>query len=146
MPNKLQREHLAKLSAYMRSLPKNYAHFDMYNYMGGNKKIQANYALHNGGVDACGTVACGIGHGPAAGILANEDEIRRYADGTVLVSWYDYARRAFGLDAFRSAGAFLFNSSWKYYDNTPTGLADRIDYYLATGRYLEVGDTSYKGD
>lgn len=69
----------------------------------------------------CGTVACAIGHGPAAGIEALPDE-----------TWSDYIDRAF-IDNPPEAFTFMFGPEWKDLDNTPSGAAKRIRYTLQHG-------------
>jgi hypothetical protein len=71
---------------------------------------------------SCGTVACAVGHGPAAGI-------RVYGD----TDWSDYADRVFG-EMPENDFTYMFGSSWSYSDNTPKGAAARIRTYVALGR------------
>lgn len=84
----------------------------------------------------CGTAACAMGHGPAAGIkpFLHED-------------WWDYSRRAFGIDQSEMDAGFdafqwMFSSVWAHIDNTPQGAAARIYWFLDHGEkvpedYLE---------
>lgn len=53
-----QRANLEKLAAYVEQLPADYPYFDMRTF--GVDRYQDG--------DVCGTVACFIGHGPAAGV------------------------------------------------------------------------------
>jgi hypothetical protein len=142
----VNRENLEKLATYLESLPKDYEHFCMETYFtapdwDGEKEVA--YALHNGGLNKCDAVACAIGHGPAAGILALPEEIMRGS-----VCWDDYCKRVFcdvhSEDNLTPEYKFLFYDAWEDYDNTPLGAAQRIRYLLAGNAPLEVGDLSYK--
>lgn len=69
----------------------------------------------------CGTVACAVGHGPLAGIAPLEDE-----------SWFEYSKRVFGAP-YGSLFRWLFDDNWANVDDTATGAAARIRYYLEHG-------------
>lgn len=70
----------------------------------------------------CGTVACALGHGPAAGVDPFEDWL-----------WRTYSRNKFGMESYSKDWEFVFGPDWEIHDNTPAGAADRIDYYLVHG-------------
>lgn len=70
--------------------------------------------------NVCGTVACAIGHGPAAGIEPLMGE-----------RWYTYAHRCFG--AGELLFRWLFESDWWAVDNTAKGAAARIRVVLESG-------------
>jgi hypothetical protein len=132
---KAQRANLDKLATYLEGLPEDYAHFEMSDYIvGGEKEDVARYALENGGVNACGAVACAIGHGPAAGVLVNPKDIERDRYG-VYVDWEGYARTNFGCrtDTTRR-NWWMFAGDWSGVDNHPHGAAARIRYILAHGK------------
>lgn len=116
---KKHKDNLLKLATYLETLPDDYGHFNMSEYMENIDGYYVCITLQN--KPDCGTVACAVGHGPAAGI-------RVYGD----TSWGDYAERVFGYmttDAFE----YMFGSSWSDYDNTPKGAAARIRTYVALG-------------
>jgi hypothetical protein len=136
-----KRRNLAKLAQYLESLPEDYRHFDM-----------SDFASHNGDCsevvgDAmvalatdpakffsnCGTVACALGHGPAAGVRMKLEEAQDH-------DWDAYCERQFGIPAQRvnATWDFLFSSSWSFIDDTPRGAAARIRYYLDTDEVLPV--------
>jgi hypothetical protein len=79
------------------------------------------YKYHNGGVP-CGTVACALGHGPAAGILFDNNThgwtaySLNFLPSTVIDEW-----------------AWLFAAEWSKFDNTPLGAAKRIRTLLESG-------------
>lgn len=135
MPNKKQRQNLAKLAIYLESLPPSYKHFDMQGYAAHNGVCQLadsprilaakkpNEFLAN-----CGTVACAAGHGPAAGIKFARDEV-----GEQWALWSSYVGRVFGAGEGSCDFDFLFASFWQDYDNHHYGAAARIRYFLATG-------------
>ncbi len=116
-----QRANLTKLANYLDSVepPK----FDMRWF---------NDNIHNrgpsGNPNVCGTVACAVGYGPAAGIEPCHDD-----------TWASYAKREFvGEDGYRfdidsPVFDFLFDSDWEDVDNTPAGAAARIRYFLKNG-------------
>ena len=66
-------ENLRIMSAYLAKLPDDYEQFEMATFLGMNCFHSATieqegvltYLQHNGGAP-CGTVACVVGHGPAA--------------------------------------------------------------------------------
>lgn len=119
---KKHRENLLKLADYLDTLPGDYEQFDMSEYM----LVRDGDHWENFGPDerskpVCGTVACAVGHGPAAGI-------RLYGD----LDWTDYAERVFGkmrCDDFQ----YMFGSEWSNYDNTPKGAASRIRTFVSLG-------------
>lgn len=128
------RARLATLAAYLEGLPKRYRHFDMAEYMGhGDREASIRYALENGGVQKCGTVACAVGHGPAAGILVPRHMVDTH--NIYPIDWNAYAGLFLGAVSFREGSAFywLFESAWENYDNTHYGAAARIRYLLANG-------------
>lgn len=70
----------------------------------------------------CGTVGCTAGHGPYAGIP------KEFGEG-----WGNYILRSFGVHVMDDAWDFLFSVWWSETDNTPTGAAKRILYFLKYG-------------
>lgn len=99
-PTRKQRENLTKLADHLASLPRGYEHFRMYTFFSGwiyfdekrtRDKVKAGPA-------ECGSVACAIGHGPAAGILPKASE-----------NWFSYATRVFGCNSDEEgAGRYMF--------------------------------------
>jgi len=139
----LHRENLAKLADYLATLPDDYAAFEMqvylqkahslYGWDSLDPDVEKNYALHNGGVDKCGAVACAVGHGPSAGIYVPEEMIHGGR-----IRWHSYIDRFF-LDGYADsdgeepvdvAHRWMFGSNWSTFDNTPKGAALRIRYLL----------------
>ncbi len=147
-----QRQNLLKLATYLESLPKNYSHFDMFSFADHEGDCDlpippsAYAALKpRAFLDNCGTVACAVGHGPAAGIKPLSSEIKRGRDNSAhSVDWTNYTERAFGVNAFGEEFDFLFQSTWVRIDNDHYGAAARIRYFLATGRPLLIGHTARK--
>jgi hypothetical protein len=125
---KAQRARLDKLATYLEGLPEDYEHFEMRTYFGrGGTRTAADYARNNGGLESCGTAACALGHGPAAGILVPPRLV-----GHSFVSWNDYA--ALFVGNYRSVFYdWLFADDWGKLDNTHWGAAARIRYLLANG-------------
>jgi len=144
-----QRANLDKLATYLEALPEGYDHFDMRWYFEALDDFDALddfealgltpdtdiVALSSGRcttehLNVCGTVACAIGHGPAAGVAPQGGE-----------GWSDYTIRAFGdgendtSDRDTRVGVYTwaFHEAWAHYDNTPLGAAQRIRYALKHG-------------
>lgn len=115
----LQIENLRKLSDYLLQLPDGYEHFDMSHYYTTNG--DAAFLKYYVGFDECGSVACAIGHGPAAGVPIFDTDS----------SWPAYAIRSFGFNEL--TGSFIFGYDWHSIDNTPRGAANRIQYTLQHG-------------
>lgn len=125
-----QRKNLAKLADYLEGLPEDYQHFDMYDYVGAHSDAVTNYARKNGGVAQCGTVACAVGHGPAAGILFRKDEFWTDSDGKPRPMWGAYSARFASDHDDRSPFQWAFGGGWKRHDNHHWGAAARIRYLL----------------
>jgi hypothetical protein len=142
-----QEKNLRRLAAYLAALPPDYGHFDMQFYLSAlDDDFKTNYGDYDSVGEAgkvvaeCGTVACAIGHGPAAGIKPQRDEC-----------WYNYATRVTGLhnDGF----SWCFSGNWSARDNTPLGAAERITVMLdnkalpddANSQRYGQAPLSYKG-
>lgn len=118
----MSRENLAKLALYLETMTPPPG-FDMALYA---QNLEENpdftipiYRIHEA-YDECGTVACAIGHGPKAGIDIGNS-----------LTWGDYADKF--TDGDGGVFDWLFDSAWSKLDNTPTGAARRINYYLEHG-------------
>ena len=133
--------NLRKLANFLLSLPEDYRHFDMETYYYNpdqsdssevGEMLAASHLLNS----PCGTIACALGHGPAAGIPVHDfDE-----------EWIDYCERAFGVnyipwdehtnmsehvlavtaDPMIDPYEYMFGGHWADVDNTPHGAARRI--------------------
>lgn len=119
------RRRLKLLANYLLNLPKNYKHFDMsrYFYAPDNylfQPINAKYELIRKDI-SCETSACALGHAPSISDtfspINNED-------------WEEYCSRIFSIRPHNTLWSWLFNADWDNFDNTPTGAALRIYYYL----------------
>lgn len=128
MASTFNKENLLKLADYLDSLPADYTHFHMGTYlkMDGWEPELGEIDTDIIPYEACGTVACAIGHGPAAGfpILDKHED------------WDAYCLEHFGLDANEAQGCpwdWCFSSFWKSYDNTHTGAVRRIRYLVEHG-------------
>ena len=122
---KKHRDNLLKLADYLDALPADYKEFDMRDYntladaVHGARSLDPKRRQYG-----CGTVACALGHGPAAGV-------RVYGDRC----WDAYCKRVFGIERHYDYEDFeyLFGSTWTLYDNTPHGAAARIRTYVELG-------------
>lgn len=140
-----QRNNLKKLATYLESLPEDYEHFEMDIFIsqpdvcGSDEPEFAKYARENGGVaqHGCGTVACAVGHGPAAGVLFRPSDMgnairwihdKGYVSFKVPV-WDRYSNRFCNEDT--ALWSWLFGGQWSDFDNHHWGAAARIRYVLA---------------
>lgn len=126
--NNKQRSNSAKLATYLEKLPLDYNYFAMYAFLRADDASEeeiTEYALHNGGVDQfpCGTAACAVGHGPAAGILFDPSEVR-----TNEPDWEQYSERFADLES--PEWVWMFSGRWSHHDDTHRGAAARIRYLL----------------
>ena len=137
-----QIENLLTLAQYLFNLPTEYSNFNMRNYVvvenTENTWLYGSAVIIdpleydrfltavNNKTAGCGTVACAIGHGPAAGISINSDDS----------DWYEYSHRFINNDISDIANVmwdWCFSSNWENYDNTAHGAAKRILYLLKHG-------------
>lgn len=102
-----------KLIAYLRTLPAEYPDFEMSDFTtaGGDE-------AH---LPACGTAACAVGHGPAAGVAPEDGE-----------SWFGYSTRCF-MNEESDEWHWCFSGGWARTDNTAHGAADRIEWLIDRG-------------
>lgn len=133
---KANRARLEKLAAYLEGLPEDYSHFDMADYLYAVEESSLlEYAKHNGGVASCGTAACAVGHGPAAGILFPPRYLKdRW--GNPRVVWDRYSTLFVGnLGDVKGHARYrwCFGGEWAGKDNSHFGAAARIRYLLDHG-------------
>jgi hypothetical protein len=132
MPTDIQLQNLAIHADFLATSPIA-NHFDMDTFQwSASDEMETNddlsiyeAILTLESLHTCGTSACAIGWGPAAGFpISSEDN-----------SWFDYGERVFGvsLESDEEAFDYLFGSEWVDIDNTPTGCAERIRTYLKSG-------------
>lgn len=103
-PSQEQRDNLETLATYLGALPRNYTGFAMKTYYGERSPdgIGAEYnvtELGDSPVPGCGSCACAIGHGPAAGMPIDHGKDW---------SWSGYSERVFGTSERWGVGAFMF--------------------------------------
>lgn len=136
-----RRARLEKLAAYLEGLPADYQHFDMRAYITAEGPPVIEYAAKNGGIPGCGSVACAVGHGPAAGILMPRSLLKimegdRFSPEDMR-AWNKYAALFVGeKDGWADSVLFewLFGSDWRGSDNSHHGAAARIRYLLDKGK------------
>ena len=117
----MNRKNLAKLAAYLITLPVNYRNFSMIDYFITEHENDGRlFPAEVGALTDCGSVACAVGHGPAAGVRAKDGE-----------TWSQYEDRVFGLS--NKEWAWCFHNEWVYTDDTPHGAARRILHMLEYG-------------
>lgn len=142
-------ENCERLAAYLESLPEDYEHFGMAAFIYPSDPDEVvRYAKKNGGVYSCGTAACAVGHGPAAGILFPEEGkywthtyAAFYPDGRggraqfsreerVVPDWSTYSG-LFVDTREDELWDWCFGPYWSRVDDTPHGAAKRIRYMLS---------------
>lgn len=140
-----QKQNCTILADYLESLPEDYRHFNMTRWMGlppWDKDV-ARYARHNGGVASCGTVACAVGHGPAAGLLFEPDELEWFGDEVYKVCWHEYSKRFVPRGGDELEFCWCFSSWWALHDNHHWGAAARIRYLLECGEPPSDFESAY---
>jgi hypothetical protein len=120
-----QVSNLIKLAVYLRTLPADYRQFSMtffYWDPGKDPSLIGDLADMDqlNQRHPCGTVACAVGHGPAAGVPRVSGER----------DWNKYMKRAFGGDNVKAIYGALFSADWERWDSTARGAAARIIYAL----------------
>lgn len=139
-PETLETDHLTdkqirnldKLATHLESLPEDYQAFSMRYYYaipleGSSREYGISptefIELPKEEKYACGSAACAIGHGPAAGIPIHAGE-----------SWFGYAERVFGYeDGNNDTGKYIFSSGDREdeSEHDPHAAAARIREVLA---------------
>jgi len=130
--------NLEKLAAYLESLPADYAHFNMGNFMIGRV---ADY-LQDGQMH-CGTAGCAVGHGPAAGIPLSAEQVQKISrkingwDASDI--WQAYSETNF-IPSGTPEWEWCFGGGWTNIDDTPHGAAKRIRWLLAGNSPPQIED------
>lgn len=134
---KVNLKNLKKLADYLESLPRSYRHFDMENFIADREAYDervVTYMLKNGGLyNNCGTPGCALGHGPAAGVLAERgtDIVKTAWTVAEKVDWEQYGYRFVDeeTDEYRLIWDFLFSGMWgslRFYNED----GDEIEYQV----------------
>ena len=124
-PTRRQRANLRKHANYLYALP-NESKFDMRNLALDYRGDQIEDVSD---VKVCGTIMCSLGYAALC-----FPRIARRND-----SWDEFCLDIFGMEPFHNwqAWDFLFSMNWTDRDNTITGAADRIIYFLEKGVPLD---------
>lgn len=129
-----------KLVKYLLSLPADYENFDMSKYVNGELQGTAN----NNYSPVCGTSACALGHGLAAGVIPSDERLitKLFSMGGLTrdIAWTEYCDQFF-ITTHDSEfyyetcdiWSWCFDSAWANIDNTVEGAAKRILYMLENG-------------
>jgi len=115
-PAGINLENLLKMADYIETVPQD--RFDMSRYRYGDT------ISHE-----CNSVGCIIGHCIILDNLDNEDLPRRESKNINFLKW---SEKFIGTDE-HSVWVYLFWANWRNTDNTPTGAAKRIRYYIVNG-------------
>lgn len=110
----MNKENLLKMADYIETIPQEM--FNMLEYRFGTKITPE-----------CNSVGCIIGH---CTVLDNEP-LPRCRNG--VIGFDEWSERFTGLDSWSDEWFFLFGNDWVNADNTPTGAAKRIRYFVENG-------------
>jgi hypothetical protein len=131
---KRHKKNLKKLAKFLIK-GEDLVNFDMGAFCIDNKGFHLAPQKHE-----CGTVACALGHGPAAGIAVIERPAVVSEDGYAsavlrsnVLEWEIYCIENFGIDFAGDEFMFLFDDEWSGYDNTAKGAGHRIMWFLENG-------------
>ena len=117
--------NLLILANYLAALPENYEHFDMGVFITTDESEPVPSMVTEDVLHRCGTVACAVGHGPAAGIAPKQGQY-----------WWGYLTNFTGGEENSFDDNIylqLFDDDWSIVDNTTKGAAARIYHFLAHG-------------
>jgi|TARA_Y100000310_G_scaffold336440_1_gene420990 hypothetical protein len=120
----MNKENLLKLAKFLDSLPEDYKHFDMADWVACDTGALCPDELEGVDIGSCGYAACAIGHAPQALGLSIEET-------NMIPIWNDFIDKYFDIDY--SPQEWMFGYDWKEVDNTPQGVAKRIRYFLENG-------------
>ena len=109
----LKIDNLRKLADFLRALPEDYDNFVMTTFFEGPL---SDYIRTK---NICGTPACALGHGLAAGI-DTEQSIFDF-------NWFYYCKELAGVWFFSNEAQFMFGTGWP---DCPRLAADRIEFLI----------------
>lgn len=112
-------ENCTRLAEYLESLPEDYDRFTMETFFMKADGREPSLPTLNPGpaMHVCGTAACAIGHGPAAGVPVGR-----------ATSWMEYSENF--APVLSNEWDWMFAASWNDVDDTHRGAAARIRYLL----------------
>lgn len=110
----MNKDNLLKMADHIEKVPQEM--FDMGVYRCGDEITPE-----------CGSVGCIIGH---CTVLDNEP-LPRYEYGNI--DFNAWSEKFTGIDLWDEEWDFLFSGAWERIDNTPTGAAKRIRYFVGNG-------------
>jgi hypothetical protein len=108
------------LADYLDALPEGYKEFDMMFFGITSSGLLLDRPHEMFLYAHCGTAACALGHGPAAGIFPKSEDD----------DWDVYSKSMFGLTQYSRTWEFCFGSDW---ENDPKLAAARIRHLLNFG-------------
>jgi hypothetical protein len=117
-PKGINLENLIRMADYIETVPQE--KFDMSEFR--NDYWNTKYMVE----PKCNSVGCIIGH---CTILDDKDLPRNWSEDIDFAEW---SQKFIGTDD-DSVWEYLFDANWRDTDNTPTGAAKRIRYYVANG-------------
>lgn len=126
--HKQRLKNLAKLADYLETLPNDLETFDMGDFYVRDDEDTIEYITT--GETHCGTPACALGHGPAAGIIMSSENLETYKSVLYNSAWRSYLNNFVEGHFLSTPAEWLFAGAWVAIDNTPHGAAARIWAYL----------------
>jgi hypothetical protein len=115
-PKGINLENLIRMADFIETVPQD--KFDMSEFRNDNIQDMVE--------PKCNSVGCIVGH---CTILDNEDLPRTYLGD---IDFWEWSEKFIGTDNLM-VWSYLFHQVWHKIDNTPTGAAKRIRYYVANG-------------
>lgn len=113
-----QRNNLKKLADFIRTVPQE--KFSMFAYRGDEDEF----------THECNTIGCALGYAPQV-LYDNLQDVPKYPDSRI--RFEKISDEKLGIISFSYAFAWMFSLRWTGVDNTPTGAADRIEWFLNHG-------------
>lgn len=113
-----QRDNLQKLADFIRTVPQE--KFSMYKY-----RDYGEQRTHE-----CKTIGCSLGYAPQV-LYDNYNDVPKYID--LIIDFDKISIDMFGIESFEREWTWMFGLKWIRVDNTPTGAADRIEWFLKHG-------------
>lgn len=112
----MNKENLLKMADYIETIPQE--SFDMSDYRTGQWETPE-----------CNSVGCIIGHCTVLDKVTAANV--KMWDETIDFQLWSYSFTKINVES--AEWDYLFHSMWKYADNTPTGAAKRIRYFVENG-------------
>lgn len=114
-----QRDNLQKLADFIRAIPQE--RFDMEAF---RSKHEDNFTHE------CNTIGCVLGYSPQV-LYDDFKDVPKLFDSSI--DYEGISIEKLGIDPLESEWNWMFGPDWNEVDNSPTGAADRIEWFLKHG-------------